>query len=144
MPPCAGSLHHTQGVAMAVPERLPAHQPGGSHSPRLYLVLAAGPLGATCTTKKLKSIVSSVNGLLFFSIYLLRHLGQIFTITLKSGEPGCCTNIYIPADRCLIAGLGENHFPNPTGLVSKAPFFSSHEKKNEVFCDIHKCMIYIN
>lgn len=74
---------------MAVPVKLPAHQPGGSHSPLLYLVTAAPSLEATLTTEKLKSIVSSVNRLLFSSIYLLRHLGQIFAIKLKSVKHGC-------------------------------------------------------
>lgn len=74
---------------MAVPVKLPAHQPGGSHSPLLYLVTAAPSLEATLTTEKLKSIVSSVNRLLFSSIYLLRHLGQIFPIKLKSVKHGC-------------------------------------------------------
>lgn len=69
--------------------KLPAHQPGGSHSPLLYLVTAAPSLEATLTTEKLKSIVSSVNRLLFSSIYLLRHLGQIFAIKLKSVKHGC-------------------------------------------------------
>lgn len=108
---------------MAVPARLAAHQPGGSLSPLLYLVLAVGSLGATFTTKKRKSIVSSVNRLLFFSIYLLRHLGQIFAIKLKSVEHGGCANIYIRADHCLIAALGKNNIPSPTRLLSKAPFF---------------------
>lgn len=77
-----------------------------------YLVRAAASLGATLATKQLKSIVSSVNRLLFFSIYLLRHLGQIFTIKLESVEHGCCTNIYISADHSLIAALGENNIPS--------------------------------
>lgn len=55
----------------------------------LYLVGAAPSLEATFTTEKRKSIVSSVNRLLFSSIYLLRHLGQIFAIKLKSVKHGC-------------------------------------------------------
>lgn len=94
----AGSTGHCQGAT-------------GSRAPPL-----SGPcsrsLGATLTTKKLKSIVSSVNRLLFFSIYLPWRSGPIFTIKLESVEHGCCTNIYISADHSLIAALGENNIPS--------------------------------
>lgn len=88
-----------------------SRQPAGSRAPPLSGP-RRGSLGATLTTKKLKSIVSSVNRLLFFSIYLPRRSGQIFTIKSESVEHGCCTNIYISADHSLIAALGENNIPS--------------------------------
>lgn len=93
-----GSNGHCQGAA-------------GSRAPPLSGP-CSGSLGATLTTKKLKSIVSSVNRLLFFSIYLPWRSGPIFTIKLESVEHGCCTNIYISADHSLIAALGENNIPS--------------------------------
>lgn len=67
--------------------------------------------GATLPTKNLKSIVSSVNRLLFFSIYLPRRSGQIFTIKSETVEHGCCTNIYTSAGHGRLAAVAENHVP---------------------------------
>lgn len=89
MPHCSNSLAQQIGSAFGSASETASHQPGGSHSPLLYLVTAAPSPEATLTTEKLKSIVSSVNRLLFSSIYLLRHLGQIFPIKLKSVKHGC-------------------------------------------------------
>lgn len=99
--------------ALAVPRARAGHCQGaaGSRAPPLSGP-RSGSLGATLTTKKLKAIVSSVNRLLFFSIYLPRRSGQIFTIKSESVEHGCCTNIYISADHGLIAALGENNIPS--------------------------------
>lgn len=89
MPHCSNSLAQQIGSTFGSASETTSPPARGSHSPLLYLVTAAPSLEATLTTEKLKSIVSSVNRRLFSSIYLLRHLGQIFAIKLKSVKHGC-------------------------------------------------------
>lgn len=112
--PCAGGAGwRCRLPTPGRPSRRAGHCPGaaGRRAPPLSAPRSRS-LGATLTTKKLKAIVSSVNRLLFFSIYLPRRSGQIFTIKSESVEHGCCTNIYISADHSLIAALGENNIPS--------------------------------
>lgn len=89
MPRCSNSL--AQQIGSTFGSASEAASPPARRKPfcGLYLATAALSPGATLTTQKRKSIVSSVNRLLFSSIYLLRHLGQIFAITLKSVKHGC-------------------------------------------------------
>lgn len=89
MPHCSNSL--AQQIGSTFGSASEAASPPARRKPfcSLYLATTALSPGATLTTQKRKSIVSSVNRLLFSSIYLLRHLGQIFAIRLKSVEHGC-------------------------------------------------------
>lgn len=89
MPRCSNSL--AQQIGSTFGSASEAASPPARRKPfcSLYLATAALSPGATLTTEKRKSIVSSVNRLLFSSIYLLRHLGQIFAISLKSVKHGC-------------------------------------------------------
>lgn len=89
MPRCSNSL--AQQIGSTFGSASEAASPPARRKPfcSLYLATAALSPGATLTTEKRKSIVSSVNRLLFSSIYLLRRLGQIFAISLKSVKHGC-------------------------------------------------------
>lgn len=89
MPHCSNSL--AQQIGSTFGSASAAASPPARRKPfcSLYLATTALSPGATLTTEKRKSIVSSVNRLLFSSIYLPRHLGQIFAIRLKSVEHGC-------------------------------------------------------
>lgn len=89
MPRCSNSL--AQQIGSTFGSASEAASPPARRKPfcSLYLATAALSPGATLTTEKRKSIVSSVNRLLFSSIYLLTHLGQIFAIRLKSVKHGC-------------------------------------------------------
>lgn len=89
MPHCSNSL--AQQIGSTFGSASDAASPPARRKPfcSLYLATTALSPGATLTTEKRKSIVSSVNRLLFSNTYLLRHLGQIFAIRLKSVEHGC-------------------------------------------------------
>lgn len=89
MPRCSNSL--AQQIGSTFGSASEAASPPARRKPfcSLYLASAALSPGATLTTEKRKSIVSPVNRLLFSSMYLLRHLGQIFAIRLKSVKHGC-------------------------------------------------------
>lgn len=111
--PTLSPLFSPRAPPSPMPSPIPSCGRPRAERTRCPQVCTTASLGATLATKQLKSIVSSANRLLFFSIYLLRHLGQIFTISLESVEHGCRTNIYISANHSLTAVPGENNVPSP-------------------------------